>query len=543
MEVFEWHAGVSIEWGQCLPRCSHPRRLGSGDQLSDRIGDVVLSKIRLDGFKAYSAPVEIELKPMTVFCGTNGCGKSTILQALMALKQCFVGPHSPKVIRLNGDYVHLGGPHEVIAGRDLDRTASLGCSFHVEDMPWIELEHRFVRNALLGVLGAVDYPDEDSAWEDALDLNFDIEFFAEQRSIGMQAEFRRITVELRIGDRRAFLAEITNRERVSEDQRFCKIRVEAPGFPGQPGIDEYEAFVSIYGLEIERVNEPDQDGATYLKDLPMFPRYEREGRAKAVEFIIGLLSAVQIGLDQSIQYVGPLRVLPAREYPLRSDAVEVGPAGENAVQVFADEAERALFEIRELGESDVVDQEVWSLTDAMRYWFEVMGLGTIEPFGTEYSSSLLLNSGRNDLTNLSLVDTGFGYSQVFPILLQGLRLPMAGTLALEQPEIHLHPRMQMQIADFLLAMADAERSIIVETHSDHVVNRVVRRVVEGAIPVESVAIYFVEPGPNGPSIRRVDIDPLFGIRDWPLGFFDQFSAETEAIMRAGLRRRAAEGQN
>lgn len=497
----------------------------------------------MDGFKAYSAPVEIELKPMTVFCGTNGCGKSTILQALMALKQCFVGPHSPKVVRLNGDYVHLGGPHEVISGRDLDRTASLGCSFHVEDMPWIELEHRFVRNALLGVLSAAEYPDEDSAWDEALDLNFDIEFFAEQRPIGMQAEFRRIAMELKIADERVFHAEITNLQRTSEDVRFCKIRIEAPGFPGQPDIDEYEAFVSIYGLGIERVEEPGQLGATYLKDLPMFPHRESEGRAKGIEFIIGLLFAVHTGLDQSVQYVGPLRVLPAREYPLSADAVEVGPAGENAVQVFADEAERALFEIRELGEFDVANQAIWPLTDAMRYWFEVMGLGAIEPFGTEYSSSLLLNSGRQDLTNLSLVDTGFGYSQVFPILLQGLRLPMSGCLALEQPEIHLHPRMQMQIADFLLAMANAERAVIVETHSDHVVNRVVRRVVEGAIPAESVAIYFVEPGAEGPSIRRVDIDPLFGIRDWPLGFFDQFSAETEAIMRAGLRRRAAEDHN
>ncbi|HQL50011.1 MAG TPA: AAA family ATPase [Kiritimatiellia bacterium] len=62
----------------------------------------MLSKIRMEGFKAYSTPVEVDLRLMTVFCGINGCGKSTILQALMALKQCFVGPASPKVVRLNG---------------------------------------------------------------------------------------------------------------------------------------------------------------------------------------------------------------------------------------------------------------------------------------------------------------------------------------------------------------------------------------------------------------------------------------------------------
>ena len=66
------------------------------------------------------------------------------------------------------------------------------------------------------------------------------------------------------------------------------------------------------------------------------------------------------------------------------------------------------------------------------------------------------------------------------------------TLLVEQPEIHLHPKAQMCIADFLLATVLRDKSIIVETHSDHIINRVIRRMMEDSNFYELVKILFVD---------------------------------------------------
>ena len=90
------------------------------------------------------------------------------------------------------------------------------------------------------------------------------------------------------------------------------------------------------------------------------------------------------------------------------------------------------------------------------------------------------------INNSNVIDVGFGVSQVLPMLVEGIYMPPEQTLILEQPEIHLHPKMQMRIADFLLSLAMQNKQIIVETHSDHFINRLVRRCMEEKIFKEKV---------------------------------------------------------
>lgn len=137
---------------------------------------------------------------------------------------------------------------------------------------------------------------------------------------------------------------------------------------------------------------------------------------------------------------------------------------------------------------------------------------------------------------VSVTDTGYGVSQVLQVLRAGIQGEEA-ILVLDQPELHLHPKPQAQIADFAIAVS-AERQVLVETHSDHFVNRVVRRVVEGEIESDDVAVYFFTPtSDEGPKVEMVEVDPSYGIKNWPLGFFDDYANEQEAIVRAALSRR------
>ena len=102
------------------------------------------------------------------------------------------------------------------------------------------------------------------------------------------------------------------------------------------------------------------------------------------------------------------------------------------------------------------------------------------------------------------------------------------TLLLEQPEIHLHPKLQMQLADFFIAMAINKKNTIIETHSEHVINRLVRRSLEDDKFAKLINIYFIN---EKSEIEKIKIDKTKGIVNWPKDFFDQAADEQKEILK------------
>lgn len=97
---------------------------------------------------------------------------------------------------------------------------------------------------------------------------------------------------------------------------------------------------------------------------------------------------------------------------------------------------------------------------------------------------------------------------------------------IENPEVHLHPKGQAMMGQFLAEAANAGVQVIVETHSDHVLNGVRRAVKSGGISAESVAIHFFRPRAEGEAqVISPLIDQTGGIDYWPDGFFDQFDKD------------------
>jgi len=88
---------------------------------------------------------------------------------------------------------------------------------------------------------------------------------------------------------------------------------------------------------------------------------------------------------------------------------------------------------------------------------------------------ILKNTNGNETT---IKHVGFGISQILPIIVEGLRMSNTGTLILEQPEIHLHPKLQSLLFDFLYSLTLSGKTIIIETHSDHLITRMRRRIAE-----------------------------------------------------------------
>ena len=114
----------------------------------------------------------------------------------------------------------------------------------------------------------------------------------------------------------------------------------------------------------------------------------------------------------------------------------------------------------------------------------------------------------------------------------------------EQPEIHLHPKLQANLADFFLRMALLGKRIIVETHSDHFINRLRRRIAEDKTDElkDKVNILFVHPPHDGQgaTIESLKVDRYGVIENWPSDFLPESADEAEAIVLAGLEKRKEE---
>jgi predicted ATPase len=129
---------------------------------------------------------------------------------------------------------------------------------------------------------------------------------------------------------------------------------------------------------------------------------------------------------------------------------------------------------------------------------------------------------------------GFGVTYALPVILAGLTAGMDGLLIVENPEAHLHPAGQSQMGHFLAAMAAAGVQVLVETHSDHVLNGIRRAIGEpGGLPASKAKVHFFD-GDHSSSPQTLSFTETGGIDSWPRGFFDQFQLDVAALTR--LRR-------
>ncbi len=124
------------------------------------------------------------------------------------------------------------------------------------------------------------------------------------------------------------------------------------------------------------------------------------------------------------------------------------------------------------------------------------------------------------------IHTGFGLTQCLPIVVSALSASKGELILIENPEVHLHPAGQAQMGQFLADVARAGVQVLVETHSDHVLNGVRRAVKEKRLPADQAAIHFFRPRSyHDPQVLSPVLDDSGNIDDWPDGFFDQFDKD------------------
>jgi len=256
--------------------------------------------------------------------------------------------------------------------------------------------------------------------------------------------------------------------------------------------------------------------------------------------------------SNSIKYLGPLRDNPKPLYPLApaADPYDVGLRGEHTAAVLDLHKNKQIsyipsihFRTSLVRTVPVIRTLVTAVTDWLQYLGVAESISTLDKgkFGHELKVGLKNSDVSYDLTHV-----GVGVSQVLPILVMCLLADTDSTLVFEQPELHLHPKVQTLLGDFFLSMALCNKQCIVETHSEYLIDRLRFRIA-AASPEQKMnhqaKIYFVEKASQGSSFREVVINEYGAISDWPEGFFDQSQQQAEDILRAAAMKRKAGRKN
>lgn len=258
--------------------------------------------------------------------------------------------------------------------------------------------------------------------------------------------------------------------------------------------------------------------------------------------------------SSSVKYLGPLRDEPKPLFPLAraADPNDVGLRGEHTAAILELHKTKNVRYIPSTNFSSSSVEQIpisISLETAVNDWLRYLGVAECVTstdkgkLGHELKVELATSAFAHDLTHV-----GVGVSQVLPILVMCLLADADSTLVFEQPELHLHPRVQSRLGDFFLSMALCNKQCIVETHSEYLIDRIRFRIAAQPIdrspsekPLQDqVKMFFVEKTGVGSSFREVVVNEYGAIVDWPDGFFDQSQQQAEEILRAAaLKRKAA----
>jgi len=218
--------------------------------------------------------------------------------------------------------------------------------------------------------------------------------------------------------------------------------------------------------------------------------------------------------ETAINYVSPLRAHPKRYYML-------------------DKAKTNIT-LDTLDGDDVADvlKNNTQVTRSVNRWLEKFDLKINVKEFKEVVHHLVVKQNEVDL---DITDVGFGISQVLPVIIQGFLSKNNSVTIIEQPEIHLHPKMQADLADLFVDIVKlkGKKKLIIETHSEYILKRLRKKIAKGEIKAEDVAICSFYPQSNGKGaeIKSLDIAPK-GYFEYPADFYDDelFNDITEYLI-------------
>jgi predicted ATPase len=329
-----------------------------------------------------------------------------------------------------------------------------------------------------------------------------------------------------------------------------------------PNSDRKEQYIKFYTLENEgkfsykvetnnalfskELYSSNELKVTDIKYLSLYPDYIEvklnDSIQKFEERYLVNLDGIRDLLNTTINnifYIGPARKEPQDEYIIKGSNTSVGTAGEHVAQILQYYANEPIDYYKpDVNENNILTYTLTksTLLEAVKVWMcDVFEIGEniySEIINDNYVIYIVSKTG----IKTTIRHVGFGISQVLPIIVQGLIQNKRSILILEQPEIHLHPKIQSYIFDFLYSLSINEKNIIVETHSDHFITRMRRRVAEDISNSmgKTINMTFVENVNKNILFRNIEVSNFGTIDFFPKNFIDQSSTEMKAILNAQI---------
>lgn len=464
----------------------------------------MLTELRIKNFKAWKDTGAVRMAPLTVIFGANSAGKSSLGHLLLALKQTTLLSDRKRALHLGdkSSLIDLGTFADCLYGHDLKTTLEFSLS-------WQLASPLVVRNSL----------DRKIFSGKNISLTSRIKAGKNEQPEVESIEYKLLNAGsevLGVGHGRSAAGTVTL------DADPLKL-VKAQG--RQWSLEPPEKFYRFSDVTLARYQN-----AGFLADF-----------ALETERMLG-----------SLYYLGPLRKHPERTYQWSGDMPsDVGAQGEFTIAALL----AASADGRKLNRGPRRPQQEFGPFIAS--WLKDLGVISsfnVKPVTKGRKEFEVLIKTHASAPEVKLTDVGFGISQVLPALVEAFYAPPNSMVWMEQPEIHLHPQVQAELADVFISAVQAREDgkprnvqLIVESHSEHFLTRLQRRVAEGVIGLDDIAVYFCKRSETGAELEPLKLN-LFGeIENWPENFFGNemadVTARTLAAMRTKIKEREAQASS
>lgn len=529
---------------------------------------MIITALTIENFKGIREPVRIEFKPITLLFGPNSAGKSTIVQALHYIREILERNNIDADRSLGADEsFDLGGFRNLVHNHDLNRRIRFRIEMKIEQGELPEYQNIWLKKH-----------DPEIAWTEVSGDSWDVSELIDIESLRIDLEVgwsfileRPLLYEYSTGFNGSPFASITCSNdgkgvRISRLHNHPSLTAPNPGYPDYPYQLVWEDYEEIINEEVVGTGD---DKNLFLANtytvLPQFGRLlnidrmccveEREGPYESlIRRLEGYLTQLIVGPGELLlhalkrgRYIGPIRKTPPRNYsPLSSRDDTRWASG------------LAAWDLLYQRDPDFINQvNRWFARDdrlGTGYRVKLKRYKEIDLDGPAYLS-LCTDSWLDEIDDivdelkrlperkrLTLIeeekglevqphDVGIGISQVLPVVVAALD-GKAQLVLIEQPELHIHPRIQAELGDLFLeaALVESGNSFIIETHSEHLLLRIMRRIRESnqqksdAMPLSPnvVGIWYVEQFDTKTVVREMPLNKHGElVKAWPGGFFEE----------------------
>jgi len=438
-----------------------------------------LKQLSVKNFKCFNAS-EIDFSKLNIFTGSNSSGKSSMLDAILSVAQS--ANHFPFRLSPNGKYVIMGDYYEFARNHSLTKPIEISLKL-VEGKTIVEYHTTWANDESIKmpIIKALEAKTNGLLLSVFKDKNYHVHIELDEEKYKRGESYKGAQI----------ISEFMNK--ITDGKYYSDITKE---------FENINVKTSTNTIDFN-INDLKDIGGVLIKSNRQF-----------VDFALTPIERSMQNFDSNFNYISSFRLRPERTYTQSSQSDLVKASGENAIaQIFQ-----------------------WKAMKSPKFKELMKELRNLQLMNTLTINKL--RGGRYEVrvrTKLhgawaSLVDVGFGISQYLPIIVADLQLRKGSTLMIDQPEIHLHPSVQAQLADYFIRQVKSNnKRYFIETHSEYILNRLRASIVKGIISPSSVRVYYFDNQSGEPEIHQVHFTKSGKILNAPKGFFETYMIDVMDI--------------